>query len=336
MFILCRLSYVQLVHAGHSLWDNFPHSIWTPQALRWYVNTFLASFNQADLSEGEQHALRVCCLLAIPPPPPGVGDVTLNITSDLSQVSLNSIVRIVEDLASGMGQLGPHIEANHAIIGRTLIPHLAKITGQPSCITCLRLRQVCECWAAALYEQLRTSPAAFTMLTSTAPHQVTSQASGLHSMGMPSFGLPMATVWSSTGSITTATGWTSPGQPVFPTPTPTLGIQGCFTGQSMGGAPLTGTGDMPPLKQNHPTTQSQQPRQWATPYTPAVDIPWRVSFASKTSTSSGTPSYYSDMVKASTSGGGQPRGHSTERRSTSSSSGPSRPQDPYRRICSKS
>ena len=203
-----------------------------------------------------------------------------------------------------MGWLGPHIEANHAIIGRTLIPHLAKITGQPSYITCLRLRQVCECWAATSYEQLRTSPPTFTMLTSMAPHQVTSQASGLHSMGMPSFGLPMATAWSSTGSTATATGWTSPGQPVFPTPT--TGIQGRFTGQSMGGAPLTSMGDMPPLKQNHPTTQSQQPRQQATPYTSAVDIPWRVSFASKTSTSSGTPSYYSDMVKAPASEGGQP------------------------------
>ena len=194
------------MHAGHSLWDNFPHSILTPQAGRWCVNAFLASFNQADLSEGEQHALRVCCLLAIPLPPPGVGDVTLNVTSDLSQVSLNALVRIVEDLASGMGWLGHHIEANCAVISRTLILHLAKIMGHPSCITCLRPRQVCECWVATSYEQLRSSPPAFTMLTLTAPHQVTSQASGLHSLGMPSFGLPMATAWSSTGSTTTATG----------------------------------------------------------------------------------------------------------------------------------
>ena len=293
-----------MVHVGHSLWDNFPHSILTPQAARWYVNAFLVSFNQADLSEGEEHALRVCCLLAIPLPPPGVGDVTLNVTSDLSQVSLNSIVRVVEDLVSGMGQFCPHIEANCAVIGRTLIPHLAQITGQPSCITCLRPRQVCECQAAASYEQLRTSPPAFTMLTSTVPHQVTSQASGLHSMGMPSFGLPMATAWPSTGSTTTTTGWTPPGQPVFPTPT--SGIQGHFTGQSMGGTLLISMGDMPPLRQNHPTTQSQQPHQQATPYTPAVDVPQRVSFTSNTSTSSGTPSYYSDMVKAPASGGGQP------------------------------
>ena len=292
------------------------------------------SFNQADLTEGEQHALRVCYLLAIPPPPPGIRDVTLNVASDLSQACLTVIMRIIKDLASGMGRLGPHIEANYAVISRTLIPDLAKITNHPSCMTCLRPRQVCECLVPTSYDQLRTSPPAFTTLTSTVLHQVTSQAGGLHSMGMPSFGPPLARAWPSMGSTSTATGWTLPGQPVFPTPT--LGIQGRFTGQSMGGALLTGMGDMPPLRQNHPTTQSQQPRQQATPYTPAVDVPRRVSFASKTSTSSGTPSYYTDMVKAPASGGRQPQGRSTERRSTSSSSGPSRPQDTYRRIRSKS
>ena len=334
MFILCRLSYVQLVHAGHAYWDNFPHLISTPQAVRWYVNAFLASFNQADLTEGEQHALRVCCLLAIPLPPPGIGDMTLNIASDLSQVYLTVIMRIVEDLASGMGWLSPHIEANHAVIGRTLIPHLAKITNHLSCMTCLRPRQMCVCLVPTSYDQLRTSPPAFTTLTSTAPHQVTSQAGGLHSIGVPSFGSPLATAWPSMGATSTATGWTLPRQPVFPTPT--SGTQGRFTGQSMGGAPPSSMGDMPPLTQTHPTTQSQQPRQQATPYTPAVDVPRRVSFASKTSTSSGTSSYYSKVVKTPTSTGGQPRGCSTERRITSSSSGSARPQDPYWRLHSKS
>ena len=183
----------------------------TPQAARWYVNAFLVSFNQADLTEGEQHALRVCCLLAIPPPPPGIRDVTLNIASDLSQVCLTVIVRIDEDLASGMGQLSPHIEANCAVISRTLIPHLAKITNHPSCMTCLRLRQVCEFMVPTSYDQLRTSPPAFTTLTSTVPHQVTSQAGGLHSMGMPSFGPSLATAWPSIGATSTATGWTLPG-----------------------------------------------------------------------------------------------------------------------------
>ena len=176
---------MQLVHARNQHWDNFPHSLATPQSARWYVNAFLGAFNHAELSDREQHALRICCLLAIPPPPPGAGDVTLSVSSDLSQVSLPAIVRLMEDLASGMGRLGPYIEANHVVVSRTLVPHLEKITGHPSCISCLRLRQMCECMATATYDQLRTLPPAFTTLTSTAPHQVSSQASGLHSMGMP-------------------------------------------------------------------------------------------------------------------------------------------------------
>ena len=275
------------------------------------MNAFMASFNQANLTQGEQHALRVCCLLAIPPPPPGVGNVTLDISSYLSQVCLTAIVRIVKDLASGMGRLSPHIEANRAVISRTLIPHLEKITNHPSCMTCLRPRQMCECLVPTSYDQLRTSPPAFTTFTSTAPYRVTSQAGGLHTMGMPSFGSSLATTWPSIGATSTATGWTLPGQPVFPTPT--SGIQGHFAGQSMGGAPPPSMGDMPPLRQSHPTTQLQQPRLQATPYTPAVDMPWRVSFAPKTSTSSGAPSYYSEAVKTPASTSGQPRGCSTER-----------------------
>ena len=170
---------------------------------------------------------------------------------------------------------------------------------------------MCECLVPTSYDQLRTSPPAFTTLTSTVPHQVTSQAGGLHTMGMPSFGSSLATTWPSIGATSTATGWTLPGQPVFPTPT--SGIQGHFTGQSMGGAPTSSMGDMPPLRQTHPTTQLQQPCQQATPYTPVVDVPQRVSFTSKTSTSSGAPSYYSEVVKTPTSTGGQPRSHPTER-----------------------
>ena len=127
-----------------------------------------------------------------------------------------------------MGQLNSHIEANCTVIGRTLIPHLAKITNHPSCMTCLRLRQMCECLVPTSFDQLRTSPPAFTTLTLMVPHQVTSQAGGLHTMGMPSFGSSLATAWPSIGATSTATGWTLPGQPVFPTPT--LGTQGHFTG----------------------------------------------------------------------------------------------------------
>ena len=79
----------------------------------------------------------------------------------------------------------------------------------------------------------------------------------------------------------------------------------------MGGVPPSSMGDMPPLRQTHPTTQSQQPCQQATPYIPTVDVPRRVTFASKTSTPSGASSCYSKAVKTSTSTSEQSQGHST-------------------------
>ena len=308
----------------------FP-TLWLPLKQR---SAFLGAFNHAELSDGEQHALRVCCLLALPPPPSGAGEVTLNVPPDLSQVSLPAIVRLIEDLASGMGRLGSYIEANCAVVSRTLILQMEKITGHPSCITCLRPRQMCDCRVTATYNQLRTSPPMFTTLTSTAPHQVSSQASDLHSMRMPSLGPPMATAWSSMGSTSLTTGWNPPGQPVFPTPM--VGNNNCFTGQTTSVAPSQSMSGMPPLRQRHPTTHSQQPQQQATPYTPQVEVPRRVSFAPETSTSTGAPAYYLDMVKDPASAGRQSQGRSTERRQTSTTSGSVRSQDPYKRIHSKS
>ena len=218
------------------------------------------------------------------PAPPGAEEVTLNVPPDLSQVSL----------PAGMRRLGSYIEANCAVENRTLIPQMEKITGHPYCISCLRLKQMYDCRVAATYDQLRTSPPTFTTLTSTAPHQVSSQASGLHTLGMPSLGPPMATAWSSIGTTSLTTGWNPPGQLVFPTPM--LGNTNHYTGQTTSVTSSQSMGGMPQLRQSHPTTQSQQPEQQATPYTPQVEVPRRVSFTTETSTSTGTPSYYSDMV----------------------------------------
>ena len=172
----------------------------------------------------------------------------------------HTIVRIVKDLGSGMGWLGPDIEANHAIISRTLIPHLAKIMGHPSCITCLRPRQVCEFgwpphmknWGLHLLPSLhwhwRTSPGDLT-------------ASAYIQWRCPHLDLP----WPQLGlyRIHHHIHRMDPTRTAS-FPTPTSWIHGHLTGQSMGGAPSTSMGGMPPLRQTCPTTQLQQPHQQAT------------------------------------------------------------------------
>ena len=88
-------------------------------------------------------------------------------------------------------------------------------------MTCLSPRQGCECLGmsfTASYKQLRKAPPAFTTLTLTVPHQVSPQAGVCLSQGMSLMGDPLATAWSTTGSTSPTTGWTPPGQPVFPCP----------------------------------------------------------------------------------------------------------------------
>ena len=197
-FVLCRWSFVQLLYPGDPLWENFPQHLATQQGLRWYVNSFLAPFNEADLNIGEQHALRVCCLLAIPLPPPRAEDITLTMPPDLSQVSLPKLGKILENLASGMGRLAPYFMANRSIADSVLISHLKHVTGFLACPKCLRLRQRCDCAGihfTASYNKLRTSPLAFTMLTLTVPHIVSSQASGLMAQGVPPMRSPLSTTW---------------------------------------------------------------------------------------------------------------------------------------------
>ena len=167
-------------------------------------------------------------------------------------------------------------------------------------MTCLRPRQSCDCRPSASYEQLRTSPPTFTMLTSTAPHQVTSQAGSLHLMGMSYLG----SLWPQPGPLQDLPPllWGGCHQDSQSSPHPTMGLHVSHMGQSRGDAHPVNMGGMPPLRKNHPTTQSQQPHQQATPYVPTVDVPRRVSFALETSTSTGTSSYYSDAVRRSVSG----------------------------------
>ena len=138
------------------------------------------------------------------------------------------------------------------------IPHLEKITNHPACMTCLRPRQGCECLGmsfTASYKQLRRAPPAFTTLTLTVPHQVSSQA-GVHlSQGMPLMGCPFASAWSTTGSTSLITGWTPPGQPVFPSPA--TGNAPCLSGQMGGALPSRSCSGVPPVRQSCPTVQSQ-------------------------------------------------------------------------------
>ena len=58
-----------MMHGDASLWESFPQALERRTGARRYVGAFRAPFQDLRLAPSQEHALRVCSLLAIPPPP---------------------------------------------------------------------------------------------------------------------------------------------------------------------------------------------------------------------------------------------------------------------------
>ena len=74
-----------------TLRECFPSQLRNQKGAWDYMQNFLAAFNQANLNQGEQHVLRTCCLLAIPPPSPGVGGIIIMPPVDLSMIGVDVV-----------------------------------------------------------------------------------------------------------------------------------------------------------------------------------------------------------------------------------------------------
>ena len=99
---------------------------------------------------------------------------------NLSMIGLMQLALYVEDLASGMGTLSPHIVENTNVICNRLLPHLEGMTGVPRCPGCLHPQGGCSCQKTPLqmsYSQLQTAPPAFTTLAGGTASMVQSTAS---------------------------------------------------------------------------------------------------------------------------------------------------------------
>ena len=90
------------MHGDASLWESFPRALERRTGARRYVGAFRAPFQDLRLTPPQEHALRVCSLLAIPPPPPGQEVLLGGVPEDLSQDNLSTWVDTVQDMAAGM------------------------------------------------------------------------------------------------------------------------------------------------------------------------------------------------------------------------------------------
>ena len=201
-----------------TLGECFPSRLRNWKGAQDYVQNFLAAFNQANLNQGEQHVLRTCCLLAIPPPSLGAGGIIITPPVDLSMIGLMHLALYVEDLTSGMGTLSPHVVENTNVICNRLQPHLKGMTGFSRCPRCLHPQGGCSCRQAPLqmsYSQLQMAPPAFTTLASGTSSMVQSTASR-NTAVLP--GTPLLAPPSTVSGVTHSMKWAPTGQPTFPTP----------------------------------------------------------------------------------------------------------------------
>ena len=278
MLYSCRWAYVKLLNPEDTMGECFPSYLRNRWGAQHYVQTFLAAFNQANLTQGEQHVLRACCLLAIPPPSPGARGIIIMPPVDLSMVGLVQLALYVEDLTSGMGTLSPHVVENTNVICNRLLPHLETSTGVSRCPKCLHPQGRCSCQGTPLhmsYSQLQSALPAFTMLASGASSMVQS-ASSRSTVVVP--GTPLMASPRTASGMPHSMNWASMAQPTFPTPSQATTPQSYqhYPHGGQAGVPQTRIAAPPPVRQPHSSTQSAQ--QLPTPYMPQAKAPKTVSF----------------------------------------------------------
>ena len=90
------------MHGDDSLWESFPRALERLNGARRYVGAFRAPFQELRLTPSQEHASRVCSLLAIPPPPPEQKALPGGLPDDLSQDNLSTWADTVQDVVAGM------------------------------------------------------------------------------------------------------------------------------------------------------------------------------------------------------------------------------------------
>ena len=134
-----------MMHGDASLWESFPRALERRAGARRYVGAFRAPFQDLHLTPPQEHALRACSLLAIPPLPPGQEVLLGGVSEDLSQDNLSTWADTVQDVATGM--ITPQPETSQTISPQvvevlTLLESVSRVT---FCHQCYLPGSACRC-----------------------------------------------------------------------------------------------------------------------------------------------------------------------------------------------
>ena len=133
------------MHGDASLWESFPRALERRAGARRYVGAFRAPFQDLRLTPPQEHALRACYLLAIPPPPPGQEALPGGVPEDLSQDNLSTWADTVQDVAAGM--IAPQPEMSQTIFPQVVevLTLLESVSRVAFCHQCYLPGSACLC-----------------------------------------------------------------------------------------------------------------------------------------------------------------------------------------------
>ena len=100
-----------------------------PSQAEEFINAFLVPFSREHrLSNEGDRALKLCALLAFPPPPPGSVVWDVDLPPCLEVVGPEQLSGVVLDLAEGYAHLPSGLCPNHRVIIDELLPALEELT----------------------------------------------------------------------------------------------------------------------------------------------------------------------------------------------------------------
>ena len=152
-----------------------------PTEAKNYVSTFYYALSPLlkEVSDRDEHIMRVCSLLAILPPLPGTLSRHLEIPMDLNMMRLPDWVNYVRDLATELVMLPPTFLVTRKVIQSSVLPKLERVSGVKSCRFCLHPHMVCGCSQISAWSHTSTRQTLATVTTAHS-HDSTSVCASMH------------------------------------------------------------------------------------------------------------------------------------------------------------
>ena len=161
---------------------DFPSTLEDQGEVKKYVFAFYYALNPLlkELSDGDEHIMRACSLLVIPPPPPRTPLRHLEIPMDLTTMRLPDWVNYVWDLATGMVMLPPTFLVTGKVIQSSALPKLERVAGVKSCRFCLLPHTVCGCSQISAWSHTSTRQTLATVTTTRSHESMSVSTSIMH------------------------------------------------------------------------------------------------------------------------------------------------------------